>query len=186
MREHFMADSTRLVTAAELEKYPDDDYRYELVAGRLIRMSPTGWEHGRIVGQLLAILGEYVRSRNLGRAVTEVGFKLRSDPDTVRAPDVAFVRQERLPSGKVKGFWNGPPDAAIEVTSPDDTPAEVQAKVEEYLTAGVLVVVVIDPDEETATTYRRLSPPVTVRGDDQLGLDDVIAGFSCPVRKIFE
>ena len=68
-------------------------------------MSPTGWEHGRIVAQLLMRLGQDVQSGNLGFVVTEVGFTLKSNPDTVRAPDVAFVRQERRPTGKLRGFW---------------------------------------------------------------------------------
>ena len=180
-----MSDAARLLTAAELERLPDDDYRYELVEGRLVRMSPTGWEHGRIVARLLVRLNQYGESRKLGLAVTEVGFKLRSNPDTVRAPDVAFVRQERLPAEKLRGFWNGPPDLAVEVLSPADRPNEIRDKVEEYLSSGVLAVVVVDSDDTSVTTHRRLSPPVTARDDDELDLGDVVEGFRCAVPEIF-
>ena len=177
---------TRLVTAAELERRPEDDFRYELLAGRLIQLSPTGWDHGRIVARLLVLLDQFARPRNLGFTVTEVGFKLTSDPDTVRAPDVAFVRRERMHSGKLSGFWTGPPDLAVEVISPDDRPGDIGAKVKEYLTCGALAVVVVDPDERAATTYHRLSAPVTVRDGDELDLADVVEGFRCPVREILD
>lgn len=174
-----MADTTRLVTASELARYPRDDGRYELVEGRLIRMSPTGWEHGTIVMQIGSLLDRHVRAARLGAVVTEVGFTLRSDPDTVRAPDIAFVAQDRLPTSRVTGFWPGPPDLAVEVLSPDDRPSDVLLKVEEYLTAGSVAVVVVAPDKQSITTYRRLSPPVTVGPDEELDLDDIVAGFRC-------
>lgn len=180
-----MSDTGRLLTAAEFVRFPDDDYRYELVEGRLVRMSPTGWEHGRIVSRLLVRLSEHAGSRRLGLVVPEVGFKLRSNPDTVRGPDLAFVRQDRLPAEKVRGFWSGPPDLAIEVLSPDDRPAEMRDKVEEYLSSGVVAVVVVDPDDISITTYRRLSSPVTSRDGDSLDLGDVVEGFQLKVSEVF-
>jgi Uma2 family endonuclease len=181
-----MSDATRLITAEELERFPDDDHRYELVEGRIVRMSPTGCEHGRIVVTLVSLLMQHVRAGRYGQVVSEVGFKLRTNPDTVRGPDVAFVRRERLPSKTLRGFWKGPPDLAVEVLSPDDRPSEMRVKVEEYLTSGALGVVVVDPAEETVTIHRRLSPSVTARADEELDLDDIIQGFRCPVRAIFE
>ena len=181
-----MSDTSRLVTAAELEKFPDDDYRYELVEGRVIRMSPTGYEHGRIVARLLWLLETHLRARRVGSVVTEVGFKLRSNPDTVRAPDVAFVRQARIPTATLKGFWTGPPDLAIEVLSPDDRAVDLRAKVEEYLSCGVAVVVVIDPDEPNATIHRATVRSVTLRSGDQLDLDDVVEGFRCSLQEVFD
>jgi len=181
-----MSDATRLVTAEELERFPDDDYRYELADGRLIRMSPAGWEHGRIVARLLFLLTQHVRSGHLDELATEVGFTLRSNPDTVRAPDVAFVRRERMPSGRLRRFWIGPPDMAVEVISPDDRPRDICAKVEEYLICGVLAVVIVDPDKAAVTIHRRLSPPVMVSGDDDIDLDDIVAEFRCRPREIFD
>jgi Uma2 family endonuclease len=163
---------------------PSDDWRYELVAGRLISMSPPAFRHGLVVTRVLALLLRHAEANNLGAVVPEVGFKLASNPDTVRAPDVAFVRRDRIPSKK--GFMEGPPDLAVEVLSPDDRPSEVQAKVSDYLTREVMLVLVIDPDELTATIHRRLTPPVTLSVNDVVNLDDVVSGFQCRVQDIFE
>jgi Uma2 family endonuclease len=181
-----MAERARLVTAEELEKFPDDDYRYELVEGRVIRMSPVGWQHGRLVVHLGSLLNGYVQDRHLGAIVTEVGFKLASNPDTVRGPDLAFVRQERIPKVDLRGFWQGPPDLVVEVLSPDDRPSETRAKVDEYLRSGVTVIIVVDPDDETVSVHRRLSPPVVMNGADAvLEVDDLIPGFRCTLNQIF-
>jgi Uma2 family endonuclease len=181
-----MPESAPLVTAEELEKFPDDDYRYELVEGRVIRMSPVGWQHGRIVVQLATLLNGYVQQRNLGVLVTEVGFKLASAPDTVRGPDLAFVRRDRIPEVDLRGFWQGPPDLVVEVVSPDDRASDVRAKVDEYLRYGVTVVIVVDPGDETVSVRRRLSPTVVLRGiDDVLQVGDLLPGFSCSLSRIF-
>lgn len=181
-----MSDGVPLVTAEELERFPDDDFRYELVQGRVIRMSPVGYQHGGIVMQFGARLTQHVRARKLGSVVTEVGFKLASNPDTVRAPDLAFLKRERIPTPVPRGFWRGVPDLAVEVLSPDDTPAEIGTKVDEYLAHDVPVVVVIDPDAETATTYRGREPAEVLGVDDELDLSEVVDGFRCRVREIFD
>lgn len=180
-----MSDAARLVTAEELERFPDDDFRYELVQGRVIRMSPVGYRHGDIVMQFGALLRQHVRARRLGSVVTEVGFKLASNPDTVRAPDLAFLKRERIPTPAPRGFWSGVPDLAVEVLSPDDTPAEIRTRVDEYLAHDVPVVVVIDADAQTATTYRGGRAQV-LGVDDELDLCDVVDGFRCGIREIFD
>lgn len=181
-----MSDTTRLVTAEDLERMPDDDWRYELVRGRLVRMSPAAARHGVVAMAIGALLHAHVKARNLGYVGPEIGFKLESDPDTVRAPDMAFIRRDRVPARDAGGFHKGPPDLAVEVLSPDDRPSEIAEKVEEYLTCGTRAVVVIDPDERTVVVHRRLTPPLTLTADDTLDLDDVVAEFRCAVREIFE
>ena len=81
---------------------------------------------------------------------------------------------------------DGPPDLAVEVLSPDDRASKVRAKIADYLTRGVIVVLVIDPDALTATIHRRLTPPVTLSGNDAIDLDDVVSGFRCGVQDIFK
>jgi Uma2 family endonuclease len=181
-----MSDAARLVTADELERFPDDDYKYELVEGRVIRMSPTRAVHGFVVAPLLADMARHAAAHSLGVAFTDVGFRLASDPDTVRAPDVAFIRRERLSAALPRGFWQGPPDLAVEVLSPDDRPGDVRDKVAEYLARGVPLVVVIDPDERTASLFRRSAAPVTIDADGVLDLDEVVSGFRCRLRELFE
>ncbi|HEX2311895.1 MAG TPA: Uma2 family endonuclease [Vicinamibacterales bacterium] len=181
-----MPEATRLVTADELEKFPDDDFRYELVEGRVVRMSPVGFRHGTTVIRLGALLMRHAQERGLGAVMTEVGFKLASNPDTVRAPDVAFVRQDRIPTPEPRGFWNGPPDLAVEVLSPDDRTEDIRAKVAEYLTQAVPTVVVVDPDSRKVTVLRPATPELALATDDVLDLSDVVSGFRCTVRELFE
>lgn len=181
-----MSNAARLVTAEELERFPSDDDRYELVQGRIVRMTPAGFRHGRIVMRLSAAIDAHIRQRAIQAfVVADVGFKLESDPDTVRAPDVAVIQRERLPIPEPKGFLNGPPDLAVEVLSLDDRPRDVQEKVDEYLVRGARLVVVIDPDERSARVFRPASTPVTLEGEDVLDLDAVVPGFRCTLKDIF-
>lgn len=167
---------------------PDDPVnRFELVEGRLVRVSPVSFDHGRIVTRLSFLLSRHLNDTQSGVVVADVGFKLASNPDTVRGPDIAFLRHDRLPSRGTRGFLKDPPDAVFEVLSPDDRPAEIRRKVAEYVAKGVALAVVIDPKEATATTFRPATSPVTLReANDLLDLDDVIPGFHCYVREIFE
>lgn len=181
-----MSELSRLVTAEELEHFPPDDRRYELVEGRIVKMSPVGYLHGRTVVRFASLLERHVRAGRLGEVLTEVGFKLRSKPDTVRAPDVAFIRRERIPTVDPRGFWSGPPDLAVEVLSPEDTASEIRAKTSEYLACDTQLVLVIDPDERTATVYSPTTSPATRGVDDELDLARVVPGFICRVRDIFE
>jgi len=180
-----MSSATPLVTAEDLERQPRD-YRYELVEGRIIRMSPVAFEHARIVPRLLVLIALHLQRHPTGVLFTELGFKLASRPDTVRAPDVAVVRQERIPTPAPRGFFQGPPDVAVEVRSPDERPSEMREKVAEYLSAGASVVVVVEPDDRTVTCHRPRSRSVTLTPGDRLDLGDVIPGFTCQVGEIFE
>jgi Uma2 family endonuclease len=183
-----MSATQRLVTAEEFEQMPEDDrYRYELVEGRLVRLSPVNFDHGRIVLQLAYLLRTHLKNRPEGVAVVEMGFTLASNPDTVRGPDVAFLRQERAPAPGTRGFPRMAPDVAFEVLSPEDRPEEVRTKIAEYLGSGVELVVVVDPDEKTVVAHRSGTQPVILRDPtDVLDLADAIPGFTCRVTEIFE
>jgi Uma2 family endonuclease len=125
------------VAAEELFGMPDDGWRYELRCGELIRMAPRGYQHGHFSSRLHLLLGAYVLAQGQGDVVTGVGFRLTRDPDTVRAPDIAFVRADRLPAGELPvAYWEGAPDLAIEVISPSKAAEHVREKIEEYLRAG--------------------------------------------------
>ena len=181
-----MSEITPLVTAEELARLPDDGYRYELVEGRLIRMSPVSFEHGRVVMRLGLLLGRHLEQHPVGTIGADVGFKLASNPDTVRGPDIAFVRRDRVPTSG-RGFFTGAPDLVIEVLSPDDRSGAVRAKTEQYLATGVPVVVIVDPEERTARTFRSGLPPVALSSpNDVLDLSDAITGFRCPLHEIFQ
>jgi len=184
---HSMPNSKRLVTAEDLERMPEDDFRYELVEGRILRMSPVGGVHGGLTAGFIALLVTHVKAARIGAVATELGFILARNPDTVRAPDIAFINRERIPAGGLpKGFWKGAPDLAVEVLSPDDRPSDVRTKVDEYLAYGTGLVLVVDPDEQTVCAHRRGAPPLTLGVNDTLDLDDAVPGFRCRVREIFE
>jgi len=183
-----MSGTERLVTAEEFARIPEDDLdRYELVEGRLVRMSPPNFDHGRIVGQVVYLLKTHLKTQPTGVAVIETGFTIASNPDTVRGPDVAFVRQDRIPSPGTCGFPKIAPDAVFEVLSPDDRPGEIRKKIAEYIRRGVHLVVVINPDDKTVVIHRPGPQLVTLRdGHDVLDMADVIPGFTCRVSDIFE
>ena len=155
---------TRSVTADELLAMPDDGYRYELVKGELIQMSPTGDEHGKVTVRITAPLYFYVEEHNLGVVyAAETGFKLESDPDTVRAPGVAFLsRARRELAGRVEGYWSGAPDLAVEVLSPSDRRRRAEEKVANWLAAGTQLVWVINPRLRTVTVYESGADIVTL------------------------
>jgi len=187
MRDHRMASRERLVTVEEYARIPDDDHRYELVEGRIIRMSPAGSRHAVLATRIASLLNHHVEAQALGLVMSSGGFHLASRPDTVREPDVAFVRAERVPaSGVPEGFWPGPADLAIEIRSPGDRRAEIAAKVNEYLTRGVRLVWVVDPKARTITVHQHDQPRVVLEREAILDGGAVVPGFSCPLEKIFK
>lgn len=177
----------KLTTAEELLRLPRGNFRYELVEGELKKMSPTGQEHGRITVRLTVPLAQHVQDHRLGEVyAAETGFKLKSNPDTVRAADIAFVRQNRLDLiGKTEGYWPGAPDLIVEVTSPSDRVSQVEKKVMEWLEFGSGLVWVVSPKLRTVTVYRSLTDIVVLTERDNLDGSDVIPGFQISIAKIF-
>lgn len=182
-----MPETTRLITAEEFESLQEDDYRYELVEGRIIRMNPPGSRHGHIALNIGVLLATHVKKLGLGKVVVESGYTLARNPDTVRGPDVSFIRRDRIsPIGLPRGFWEGAPDLSVEVISPDNRGPALRKKLTQYLDRGTMVVLVVHPDKKTVTVHRRLASPLTLSETDELDLDDVVSGFRCQVREIFE
>jgi Uma2 family endonuclease len=182
-----MTTRAKPVTADQLLRMPDDGLRYELVKGELRKMPPAGNEHGYIAGEVFGELRSHVKANGLGRTyAAETGFEIHSNPDTVRAPDVAFVSRERLEeAGPVEGYWPGAPDLAVEVVSPNDRHSEVIEKALEWLDAGCRMVLVVDPKQQTVTVYRSRENIRILTEGDALDGDDVIPGFSLPITEIF-
>ena len=175
------------VTAEELLVIPDHGLRNELVRGEVRWMAPAGNVHGRIAVNVTIPLGQYVRDNNLGIVfAAETGFKIASDPDTVRAPDVAFVSRERVEAvGEVEGFWPGPPDLAVEVVSPNDLYIEVEEKVADWLEAGAGMVVVVNPRSKAVAVRRSPSEITVLEETGTLDGGETVPGWSLPVRDVF-
>jgi Uma2 family endonuclease len=181
-----MATAVPHVTTAEQLLEATGLGRCELVRGELIMMTPVSGEHARIVLKLGARLLAFVEEKRLGTVYAgDPGFHIGRDPDTVRAPDVAFVRAERLPKGPVRGFFQTPPDLAVEVLSPGDRAGEVLDKVHQWLEAGCRVVWVVDPEHQTVTVYEGPDRIATRTADDELTCDELLPGFGLAVKEIF-
>ena len=174
------------MTADELLRTHLPDKRVELVRGVLVVREPTGFRHGAVSATLTTVLAQHVQAHRLGRVVAaETGFQLATDPDTVRAPDVAFVRRERLPSPEPAGFPTLAPDLVVEVLSSGDRPGETLAKVGEWLTAGARLVWVVDPARRLARVYRHDGSETLLTEAESLDGEDVVPGFTCPLGEIF-
>lgn len=180
-----MVLAMKLVTAEELLAMPAEDAVIELIDGEIKRMSPAGFQHGRIAMLIGASLSAYVRQRGLGEvAAAETGFILRRNPDTVRAPDVAFVSKERVV--ETTGYFAGAPDLAVEVISPNDTYTEVNAKVLDWLRSGVRLLIVIDPSKKSAMVHRSMTEMLRIGVDESLSGGDVVPGWELPLRDLFD
>jgi Uma2 family endonuclease len=175
------------MTAEELLAYRHEPYVHELIDGILYEMEPPGAEHGRVAMTAGALLFGHVREHGLGITLAaETGFLIGTDPDTVRAPDAAFVTRERADLvGRTDRYWPGPPDLAIEVVSPNDSRSKIEGKALHWLEAGTRAVVVLDPPLRTATVYRSRSDIRVLADNEPLDLDDVVPGFAPRTGDLF-
>jgi Uma2 family endonuclease len=182
-----MAIQSQPITAEDLLRMPDDGFRYELVRGELRKMTPAGHQHGRIAINVTTPLNQYVRANHLGTVyAAETGFKLASNPDLVRAPDVAFIRRDRVEAvEEVDGYWPGAPDLVVEVISPNDTYADVEEKIFDWLDAGTRLAIVGNPRHHTVTVYRSRGDITVLTEADTLDGDEVVPGWILPVREMF-
>lgn len=182
-----MATKHKLLTAEEFfRQYAHKDGRYELVKGKVVEMTPPGGVHGAVVLNIAGPLWNYLRQNPIGKLVTESGYVLERRPDTVRGPDVSFVTTEHLPAtGVPKAFFEGTPDLAVEVVSPSNTPAQVNAKVREYLRSGAQQVWVAYPDERAVVAHHKDGSVQRYEEGDALEGGKLLPGFSLAVREIF-
>jgi len=178
--------ATTSATSATIADLEQVEGRCELVNGEIVRMGPTGGDHGFAAGAITEHLRTFVRTNRLGRVTgSEPGFILSRNPDTVRAADATFIAAALLQPGRsYPGFFAFAPTLAVEVLSPSDRYTDVHAKVRAWLAAGTRVVWVIDPAERRVAIH-------TVVGAHELGEDatldggDVLPGFALPVRELF-
>ncbi len=174
------------MTAQELCQYSHEPYQQELVDGILYEMEPPGAEHGFVAAKIARLLMRHVDEADGVVFASEVGFHIASDPDTVRAPDVAFVARAGVPeTGIPRGYWPGPPDLAIEVVSPNDRRSKVEGNALHWLASGTRAVVVLDPPLRTATVYRARDDIRVLTADETLDLGDIVTGWSAPVSALF-
>jgi Uma2 family endonuclease len=182
-----MATTEKLLTAEEFEALPNDGKRYELIDGVLREMAPTVYWHGEVETNLTTLLHTHIRAHGLGRvSCGEVLYIVRRNPDRVRAADIALIRQERVPSLEARQhIMEVIPELVVEILSQHDTVAEIHEKIEDWLTAGVQMLWVVDPFRHTVTIYQPGHDPVLLGERATLHGDPIVPGFRCTVAEIF-
>ena len=166
-----------------LEEFLESDLEgYEYIKGELIPMVPPSVEHGYVSVNLSSLLHLYIRENQLGRVLSETGFRVG---ERVLIPDVAFISTDRLPADQSKAS-SVPPDLAVEVVSPTDSSHRVEEKAFIYLEAGTQLVWVLKPRSKTVTVYRSETEIALLTQNDILSGEDVIEGFTCQVAELFE
>lgn len=175
-----------LHTAEDLERLSDQGDHYELVQGEFRTMAPPGGPHGGTTFRLTALVGMVVIDKDLGQAfAAETGFLVARNPDTVLAPDFAFVAKERLPNPLPKSYVPVIPDIVLETRSPNDTRQEVADKVALWLELGVRLVWELNPQTRILTVYQNNQVPRFLGETDILDGGDVLPGLSVPISRLF-
>ena len=169
----------RLLTAEDLMAIPDDGWKYELAHGRLVRMAPASFIPGVVSTRVSHQIDSFLDDHPLGlTCAADTGFLLRRNPDVVRAPDVGFVRGERVSATDLpQRYFPGAPDLAVEVHSPTDRMSETLRKVADYLEAGTRLVWFLHPERRLAIVYRPDGSITVLRANDEIDGEDVLPGF---------
>ena len=167
------------LTALQYERMTEDDqYISEMSRGMLVREPRPGALHSRIALNLCFVLQPFVQERDLGTIEVEAGFRLSMEPLTIRGPDVAFIRKDRLPPKIPMSWWPFAPDLAIEIVSPKKSAANLHDKIADYFDAGTREVWVVEPRKRSVTIYRSLSEISIVRAPDVIKGGDLLPGLT--------
>ena len=174
-----------LQTAQDLLRFRDPGKTAELVRGVLVVREPPSTRHGDRAARLTVRVGAFVEREGLGKVFAQdTGFQIEREPDTVRAPDLAFVHRDRLAQIQEEGYAEIAPDLVAEILSPNDRPGEVLEKVGQWLSAGVRLVWVLDPARQQARVYRADGTVSIVGPDEELDGEQVLPGFRCRLGEI--
>lgn len=179
---------TKLLTAEEYGRLPDDGRITELVKGRVLELNRPFTSHGYLLSRISALLWQFVDQHQLGRVVSgDAGVVTQRDPDTVRGPDIAFYSYTRIPPGpRPAGYWPVSPELVIEIRSNDDRWKEIYQKVGEYLSADVLTIAVVDPEPQRVHLFSTDRETVVLNAGDLLTFPDVLPGFEIVVGRLFD
>jgi Uma2 family endonuclease len=179
--------ATDLMTAEEFAALPQpvDGSLQELIRGKVIQMPPVQGRHGFVVTNIATLLNVFTMKPRKGWVVVESGVILERDPDTVRGPDVSFYSIARHP-GPPDRYFEIPPDLAVEVLSPDDRRSKVREKIREYISKGVKLFWLVDPEAKTVTVYRGSLRGAEYDESETLDGGDILPGFTCPITDLFD
>jgi Uma2 family endonuclease len=183
-----MATAEALMTAEEFALRADPGYPEELVRGRILPMPPPNRRHGVICSRVDRVLGNFVDENRLGRVLSnDSGVITERGPDTVRGADIAYYSYARLPKeADLDGYGPEVPEIIVEVRSPSELWSRLQNKIAEYLRVGVVTVLVIDPEKQSAHVFSADDAPRTLTADDVLTFPGILEGFQVRVGRFFE
>lgn len=174
-----------LLSIEDFAKLPDEGLLYELDDGELITMAPASEEHGDIGAEFTMVLRQFVKAHGSGKVYNaDTGFRLSRD--TVRAPDVAFVRKDRLGPRASKSFFEGTPDLAVEIFSPSDSVPQLMRKVRQYFTAGTHTVWVVYSESRQVHVFEAAGKDRILNADDALECSELLPGFGVQIGALFE
>jgi Uma2 family endonuclease len=183
------------MTVDDLLALPQDEWMYELVEGRLVRMPASGGEASRLAARLVIALGSFVETHGLGAVTGADGEYNLTQPgdakETGLAPDLAFVREERVPprgTPEHRRAWRLAPDLVVEVASPNQHRPAMAAKAQRYLAAGVRLIWIVWPQRQEVDVWRpgdRNQPVATLGSGETLDGEDVLPGFTYPLARLF-
>ena len=179
----------RLITAEEFLNFPEpeDSSRLELVRGEVVCMTRPNWEHGEAQGNVYMLIKQYLKQHPIGRVAVESGVITERNPDTVRGPDVSFFSSDRLPiDDRAKHFIEGSPDLCVEILSPSNSKREIRTKLQEYFASGTRLAWLVDPQTRTVTVHQNADEGIVLNASDTLDGGDVLPGFACQVRELFD
>jgi Uma2 family endonuclease len=173
------------LTVADLEKLQTDfpDYQMELVEGKILVMGPSDVESSEIGCRLIRFLGNWVDPRKLGRVFDSSGGFILHNAD-LRAPDVSFVRADRLRQSQ-RQFAQLVPDLVVEIKSKSDRLQPIREKIQLFLDLGAQVAILIDPDQRTVTVYDAQQAPLVLKSGDVLTLPTLLPGWSVEVAELW-
>ncbi len=182
-----MSVAESLITAEEFADMPDDGRRTELVGGRSIELPFPTIRQGKVCFKVAWFLGQHVEANDLGSILIGVGLITRRNPDSVRAPDIAYYYHNQWPRGLLTdAYCEFAPELIIEIRSWKDRWDDIIGRIAQYLTLGVEVVCILVPEDQSAHLYYPDQPPRTLGPDDELTFPECLPGFSILIRSLFE
>lgn len=185
MRKDTRQTVATLMTGEALEAMGDIG-SCELIDGKIVPMSPTGGEHGRIELHLGSALHVFIQQRHLGWVLTgEVGIYTRRDPDRVRGADIVFLSRQNWPDGPPGGFLDHAPDLVVDIMSPNDRWQEIRQKISEYFTIGVHWVWIVEPDNRAVVVFHSATDLQQFGETESIKGEGLLEGFTLEVGRLF-
>ncbi|MEX2216342.1 MAG: Uma2 family endonuclease [Phycisphaeraceae bacterium] len=183
-----MTTTLHITTADQLLRHASELGPCELFAGQLIHKKFAGFDQGCIGSTIASAMYLHAKHHRLGVVTSaDTGFLLRKNPDTVLAPDTAFVARARIPAHGIRGYFPGPPDLAVEVRSPRDTIEKARKKAKLWIESGCRLAWLIDPEPKAAYVFRPgAAKPLVLKGDVALDGEEVLPGFKLALGDVFE